>query len=72
MAFQVGPKSMVVLAFLRRFQQREGFSPSHHDIADALGFASPTLATYHLRRLEEAGLISRAEGAARAIRLRRQ
>jgi len=57
-----------VFAFIRRFQERQGLSPSLQDIGDALNLSGPTV-LYHLRRLEQVGLIERIAGASRGIRL---
>ena len=48
---------------------RQGYPPSVREIAQAVGLKSPSTVHFHLKHLEEAGLLSRNEGKGRAIRL---
>jgi SOS-response transcriptional repressor LexA len=61
-------RTEAVYTFIRDYLQREGYPPSLRDIADGCGIGLTT-ANYHLHRLMELGLIRRASGQARSIRL---
>lgn len=58
-----------ILAFLQERIDQDGIPPSQLEICAALGFKQNATANYHLRALEDAGLITRAPGQARSIRL---
>ena len=54
---------------IQRYTAEHGFSPTIREIAQALGLVSASAADYHLRRLEDKGVITRQEGKARTIRI---
>lgn len=56
------------LAILQ-YQRQNGFMPSMRDLVEATGINSTSLIRRHLQTLEEEGLIARAAGKARAIRV---
>ncbi|MGC9029505.1 MAG: transcriptional repressor LexA [Desulfomonilaceae bacterium] len=58
-----------VLAFIRSFQEQNGFPPSLREICAALGLSSPGSLIKHVRRLESEGLIERTPGKKRAWRV---
>lgn len=62
-------KQRTILAFIRERIERDGIPPSQPEIAAAFGFQHNTTALYHLRALEDAGLLSRTPHQARGIRL---
>jgi repressor LexA len=62
-------KQRAILAFIRERIERDGIAPSQPEIAGAFGFRHNTTALYHLRALEDAGLLSRIPSQARGIRL---
>jgi repressor LexA len=62
-------KQRAILAFIRERIERDGIPPSQPEIAAAFGFQHNTTALYHLRALEDAGLLSRTPHQARGIRL---
>ena len=58
-----------ILAVIQRSAQRFGYSPSTREIADAVGLASASTVSRHLRRLEELGFLRRGR-ATRPIDVR--
>ena len=51
------------------YQRAHGYVPSIRDLCTATGINSTSLIRRHLQALEEEGLIARAAGKARAIRV---
>ena len=49
--------------------QRQGYPPSVREIGEAVGLKSPSTVHFHLKHLEEAGVISKGSGKGRAITL---
>ncbi|MCS6964795.1 transcriptional repressor LexA [Thermoflexus sp.] len=60
-----------ILAFIVRWYQQERTYPTVREIQKGLKISSPSVVDYHLRRLEEEGLIVRVGRRSRGIRLRR-
>ncbi len=58
-----------VLGVIARYAAREGYPPSMQEIMDETGFSSKSVVGYSLDACEQAGLIVRARGLARAVRL---
>ena len=58
-----------VLGVIARYAAGEGYPPSMQEIMDETGFSSKSVVGYSLNACEEAGLIVRARGLARAVRL---
>lgn len=57
---KVGQASLVVLKFIVDFKEaHDGCSPSVRDIVAACDYSTESVASYHLKRLESAGLIKR-------------
>ena len=50
--------------------QDQGYPPSVREIGEAVGLKSPSTVHFHLKRLEEAGVIEKGAGKGRAITLR--
>ena len=48
----------------------QGYPPSVREIGEAVGLRSPSTVHFHLKRLEEAGIIEKGAGKGRAITLR--
>lgn len=61
-------RTEAVYAFIRDYIEQEGYPPSLRDIARGCGLGLTT-ANYHLSRLVQLGLIRRASGQARSLRL---
>ena len=53
--------------YILAFSAENGYPPSVREIGDALDLKSPSTVHFHLKGLEEAGMISKAEGKTRAI-----
>ena len=49
--------------------QAQGYPPSVREIGDAVGLKSPSTVHFHLKHLEEAGVIVKGAGKGRAIAL---
>ena len=49
--------------------QKQGYPPSVREIGDAVGLRSPSTVHFHLKRLEEAGVIIKGAGKGRALAL---
>jgi len=52
--------------------QEQGYAPSVREIGEAVGVKSPSTVHFHLKRLEEAGVIAKGAGKGRAIALTEQ
>jgi len=53
--------------YILAFTAENGYPPSVREIGDALDLKSPSTVHFHLKGLEEAGMINKAEGKTRAI-----
>ena len=62
-------KQIQVYDYIVSFQRDHGYPPSVREIARHLGLKSPSTVHFHLKGLEEAGVIIKAEGKTRAITL---
>jgi repressor LexA len=56
-----------VLAFVQATQQRQGFSPSHREIARHFGFRSVKAAADHLQALRRKGVLASSPRQARSL-----
>ena len=52
--------------------KQQGYAPSVREIGDALGLKSPSTVHFHIKHLEELGLIEKGAGKGRAIALKKQ
>ena len=50
--------------------REQGYPPSVREIGEAVGLKSPSTVHFHLKRLEEAGVIEKGAGKGRSITLR--
>lgn len=57
-----------IVALVHENTERDGYAPSVRDIADWFGIARGT-AQYHIERMVDKGLLKRAPGVARGIRV---
>lgn len=55
--------------FLASYIQSRGYPPSVREIGEAVGLKSPSTVHFHLKHLEEAGVIEKGAGKGRAITL---
>lgn len=58
-----------ILAFIRLFQEKNGYPPSLREICAGLGLSSPGSLTKHIRRLESQGLLKSTPNKKRSWRL---
>lgn len=63
----ITPKQQQVYDFIVAFQNEHGYPPSVREIGAHVGLKSPSTVHFHLKGLEKAGLIEKAEGKTRAI-----
>ena len=62
-------KQQQIYDFILAFTGAHGYPPSVREIGTAVGLKSPSTVHFHLKGLEEAGVIVKAEGKTRAISL---
>ena len=63
------PKQQRIYDFIQDFSSQHGYAPSVREIGAAVGLKSPSTVHFHLKGLEEAGMVTKAEGKARSISL---
>ena len=63
------PKQQKIYDYILDFTAEHGYPPSVREIGAAVGLKSPSTVHFHLKGLEEAGVIVKAEGKTRAISL---
>lgn len=63
------PREQSVYDYIARSITNNGFAPSVRDIENALGFKSTSTVHMYINRLEELGLIKKADGKSRALSL---
>ncbi len=62
-------KQQQIYDYILAFTQEHGYPPSVREIGAAVGLKSPSTVHFHMKGLEEAGVIVKAEGKTRAISL---
>ena len=62
-------KQQQIYDFILSFTSAHGYPPSVREIGAAVGLKSPSTVHFHMKGLEEAGVIVKAEGKTRAISL---
>ena len=62
-------KQQQIYDFILEFTAQHGYPPSVREIGSAMGLKSPSTVHFHMKGLEEAGVIVKAEGKTRAISL---
>ena len=68
--YKVSRSAMEVLNYILRYKtENNGKSPSVREIMKGCGFRSTSVAHYHLKRLQSAGVIEREAGKVRSIRI---
>ncbi|MEN3202227.1 MAG: FaeA/PapI family transcriptional regulator [Atribacterota bacterium] len=65
----ISPIEEEILSFINRYCQEVGYPPTVREIGKAVGLHSSCSVHYHLRKLEEKGLIRRKPAKPRAIEL---
>ena len=63
----ISPKQQQIYDFIISFQADHGYPPSVREIGEHVGLKSPSTVHFHLKGLESAGYIAKAEGKTRAI-----
>ena len=63
------PKQQQIYDYILQFTNEHGYPPSVREIGAAVGLKSPSTVHFHMKGLEEAGVIVKAEGKTRAISL---
>lgn len=71
MAPKLTAKQQQIYDYILAFTSEHGYPPSVREIGAAVGLKSPSTVHFHLKGLEEAGVIVKAEGKTRAISLPR-
>mgnify|MGYP000813377871 CR=1 FL=1 len=66
----LSPKQQQIYDYIVSFSGLHGYPPSVREIGEAVGLKSPSTVHFHLKRLEEAGVIEKGAGKGRAITLR--
>ena len=61
-----------VYEYLQKAIKEQGYAPSVREICEAVGLKSPSTAHFHLKRLQERGLIEKGDCKGRAIVLKDQ
>lgn len=62
-------KQQQIYDYILSFTNEHGYPPSVREIGAAVGLKSPSTVHFHMKGLEEAGVIVKAEGKTRAITL---
>lgn len=63
------PKQQQIYDYILAFTSQHGYPPSVREIGAAVGLKSPSTVHFHMKGLEQAGVIIKAEGKTRAISL---
>ncbi|MBQ8390090.1 MAG: transcriptional repressor LexA, partial [Oscillibacter sp.] len=58
-----------IYEYIARCIKDQGYPPSVREIGEAVGLKSPSTVHFHIKGLEEAGVLVKAEGKTRAITL---
>ena len=62
-------KQQQIYDYILSFTMEHGYPPSVREIGSAMGLKSPSTVHFHMKGLEEAGVIVKAEGKTRALSL---
>ena len=60
-------KQQKIYDFILQFTSDHGYPPSVREIGAAVGLKSPSTVHFHMKGLEEAGVIVKAEGKTRRV-----
>ena len=63
----ISPKQQQIYDYIISFSAKHGYPPSVREIGAYVGLKSPSTVHFHLKGLESAGLIHKAEGKTRSI-----
>ena len=56
-----------IYEYLRRVIPAQGYAPSVREVGEAMGLKSPSTVHFHLKRLQERGLIEKNDGKGRTL-----
>lgn len=63
------PKQREIYEFIMDFSRERGYPPSVREIGQAVGLKSPSTVHFHIKGLENAGVLTKAAGKTRAMTL---
>ena len=63
------PKQQEIYDYIVQFTEDNGYPPSVREIGQAVGLKSPSTVHFHIKGLENAGVITKAAGKTRAMTL---
>ncbi len=66
---ELTPKQQEIYDYIIQFIRDKGYPPSVREIGEALGLKSPSTVHFHIKGLENAGVLTKAAGKTRAITL---
>ena len=58
-----------IYEYIAQFVEDNGYPPSVREIGEAMGLKSPSTVHFHLKNMEEKGLINKGAGKGRAVSL---
>ncbi|MEU4814906.1 transcriptional repressor LexA [Micromonospora aurantiaca] len=68
---RISAKQQRILSVIRDWVHQHGYPPTVREIGAAVGLGSPSSVAYHLKVLEQRGLLRRKTNAPRAVDIRR-
>ena len=63
------PKQQEIYDYILQFTQDKGYPPSVREIGEALGLKSPSTVHFHIKGLENAGVLTKTAGKTRTLTL---
>ena len=63
------PKQQQIYDYILSFTSQHGYPPSVREIGEAVGLRSPSTVHFHLKHMEELGVIGKGAGKGRALTL---
>ena len=63
-------RTRAVLAYIVEYRANNGYSPTMAEIAAGVGLASGSGAAWHVRKLEQAGRLTRTFNTPRGVRMK--
>lgn len=63
------PKQQEIYDYILQFTQEKGYPPSVREIGEALGLKSPSTVHFHIKGLENAGVLTKTAGKTRTLTL---
>ncbi len=69
MASTLSERQQRILAFIREYQDENGYPPTIREIGRAVGISSTSVVKYNLERLKDKGCLDRSKEVSRGLRL---